>query len=189
MFGWLRKSKKPKSSRAIPLEAALFDGKSESLYHALAACRLASDPAFITPQNAMPEVQALEGRYSLRLPEDFRSYLLYAAPATIWMDDIGTQWWAAKEIKSIPDECPDGSPGKLNADIERESAQYLVFADYLMWCYAWAICCSEGPNRGKIALIGGAPDTFVADSFRDFLKLEMGDALEIHGGPSRRRTA
>ena len=189
MFGWWRKSKRSKFSQALPLDAALFDGEGEPLYNAVAAYRSASDKAFTTSQNAMPEVQALEDRYTLRLPEDFRSYLLYAAPATLWMDDIGTQWWAARDIKSIADECPEGSPGKLNADIERESAQYLVFADYLMWCYAWAICCSEGHNRGKIALIGGAPDMFVADSFRDFLKLEMGDALEIHGGPNRKRTA
>lgn len=43
----------------------------------------------------MIEVQALEERYAVRLPEDFRSYLLYAAPATLCMNDIGTQWRGA----------------------------------------------------------------------------------------------
>lgn len=143
--------------------------------------------AFAHKQNEILAVEDLERRYSLRLPEDFRSYLLHAAPTSIWMDDIGTQWWSATEIKSLPDECPDGAIGKTNPDIERESAQYLVFADYLIWCYAWAICCSEGPNRGKVALIGGAPDMFVADSFQEFLRLELIDAIEIHGGSSKKQ--
>lgn len=189
MFGWFRRSKGLKPVHRFAFDTTLFDGESGPLYDALASCWTTSDPAFTRPQNAALDVEALEGRYSLRLPEDFRSYLLYAAPATTWMDDIGTQWWSAPEIKSIPDECADGSPGQLNPDIERERGQYLIFADYLLWCYAWAICCSEGPNRGKVAVIGGAPDTFVADSFRQFLRLELSDAPEIHIGPSKKRTA
>ncbi|MDF0546481.1 SMI1/KNR4 family protein [Sphingobium sp. H39-3-25] len=189
MFSWFRKSKKLQPARALPFNAGLFDGESAPLYTALAAYWAKSDPAFVHQQGAIIDVEALERRYSLTLPEDFRSYLLHAAPTTIWMDDIGTQWWSAPEIKSLPDECPDGSPGNTNPDIEQERDQCLVFADYLIWCYAWAICCSDGPNRGKIALIGGSPDMFVADSFRDFLRLELVDAIEIHGGPSKKRSA
>jgi len=100
------------------------------------------------------------------------------------MDDIGTQWWSLAEIKAIPDECPDGPPGQINDEIEREKQKYLIFSDYLIWCYAWAICCSDGPNRGKVALIGGLPDAFVAGSFREFLRLQLSDAREIHQGAS-----
>lgn len=102
------------------------------------------------------------------------------------MDNIGTQWWSIDEIKSYRDECPDGSPGQSNIEIEQERDSYLVFADYLIWCYAWAVCCSEGPNRGKVALVGGMPDAFVAGSFREFMQLEFADAPVIHIGPSKR---
>jgi hypothetical protein len=142
-----------------------------------------ADPKAYTRRATCEDVEALERRYSLRLPEDFRSYLLNAAPSTTFMDDIGTQWWALDEIKSISDECPDWPPGQVIAEIEQEKDAYLVFADYLIWCYAWAICCSDGPNRGRIALIGGLPDAFVADSFREFLLLALSDAQEIHVGP------
>lgn len=159
------------------------------LYEALSAHWAASNRGFYSRSDTRADVEALEERYSLTLPEDFRAYLLHAAPSATFMDDIGTQWWAAHEIKSISDECPDGPPGQINPEIEREKDAYLVFSDYLIWCYAWAICCSGGPNRGKIALIGGQPDAFVAENFREFLRLELIDDLAIHQGSSKQARA
>lgn len=185
MFRWLRKAKQPvRLHRAgiPPIDPMLFDQGGERLFNALAQFWASSDPKSYSPGNAEVQIKALEDRYSIHLPQDFRSYLLNAAPRTRYMDDIGTQWWAAGEIQSVADECPDGTPGKVNDEIEREKHAYLIFSDYLIWCYAWAICCSDGPNRGKIALIGGVPDAFVADSFRQFLFLELTDDLSIHQG-------
>lgn len=196
MFRWLKKAKQssvPRPPRTLPIDAALFEKEGSSLYQALSTHWASSDPKTYAqtyaPRAEGADVEALEERYSLQLPEDFRSYLLSAAPSVTFMDDIGTQWWAPNEIKSIPDECPDGPPGQINLEIEREKDAYLVFADYLIWCYAWAICCSNGPNRGKIALLGGLPDRFVADNFRDFLLLELTDDLAIHQGPSKQTVA
>ena len=115
------------------------------------------------------------------LPEEFAAYVASAAPREDWTDEFGMIWWSAERIKSLRDECGDGSPGgHPNAEIEDEADQYLVFADFLMWCYAYAICCSAGPNRGKIALIGAQPDGFVANSFSSFMNLAAEDALLIH---------
>ena len=78
-----------------------------------------------------------------------------------------------------------GSAGEVHGAEQQGRAEkhaYLIFSDYLIWCYAWAICCSDGPNRGKIALIGGLPDAIVAGSFRQFLLLELTDDLSIHQG-------
>lgn len=169
----------------MPIDPALFEQGNTSLYEALSIYWASSDPNTYTRRDTSADVEALEERYSLQLPEDFRAYLIYAAPSVTFMDDMGTQWWAPSKIKSISDECPDGSPGQMNPEIEQERDAYLVFSDYLIWCYAWAICCSNGPNRGKIVLIGGLPDTFVADNFRDFLLLELTDDLAIHQGPGK----
>jgi hypothetical protein len=191
VFDWLRKAKHsatPHRAGNPPIDPLLFDQSGERLYKALADFWSWSDPKSYSPSGSDVLVEALEERYSLRLPEDFRSYQLNAAPRTMYMDDIGTQWWAPSEIKSVADECPDGPPGNANDEIEREKHAYLLFSDYLIWCYAWAICCSDGPNRGKIALIGGVPDAFVADSFRQFLLLELTDDLAIHQGPAGNRT-
>lgn len=192
MFDWLKRRKRSSrlpSTKTLPIDPALFEQGGASLYEALSNHWALSDPNTYTRRGTSADVEALEKRYALQLPEDFRAYLIHAAPSTTFMDDIGTQWWAASEIKSITDECPDGPPGQINHEIEQEKDAYLVFSDYLIWCYAWAICCSNGPNRGKIALIGGLPDTFVANNFRDFLLLELTDDLAIHQGPSKRPSA
>src|SRR3954469_25198206 len=108
----------------------------------------------------------LQERYGLSLPGEFETYLTEGSPQTDSMDDGGIIWWAAERIKSLRDECGPTTPdAQRNPDIESEAHQYLVFADYLDWCYAYAICCSEGANRGKVALIGVKPDRFVARSF------------------------
>jgi hypothetical protein len=125
--------------------------------------------------------QKLRDRYRLDLPTEFETYLVEESPQTDSMDDGGIIWWAPERIKSLPDECgPTPPDGQRNPDIEREEHQYLVFADYLDWCYAYAICCSEGPNRGKVALIGVQPDRFVATSFSTFVKLASADSDRLH---------
>lgn len=140
--------------------------------------------------NGQDVVEKLEGRYQVHLPEDFAAYVVTASPHEDWMDDFGMIWWGAERIKSLRDECPAGSPGgQPRAEIEDEAGQYLVFADFLIWCYAYAICCSNGPNRGRIALIGVHPDGFVANSFSSFMQLAAQDSLLIHspaGDPSRK---
>lgn len=81
----------------------------------------------------------LQDRYGIELPEDFASYLAGASPREDWMDDFGTIWWSADRIKSLRDECGNDPGGQPNADIEAEADEYVVFADFLDWCYAYAI--------------------------------------------------
>ena len=116
--------------------------------------------------DAQERIGALESRYGICLPDDFRRYLLEVAPPEELWDDAGTIWWPLDRIRNIPEEYRSGSS---NPAIATEAAAYLFFADYLAWCWAWAICCSDGPNRGRVAFIGG-PDGFVADSFSDFVE-------------------
>ena len=188
LLGWIKKltgRPQPLSGCELPIDQGLFDGPGDQLYQAIAAHWSEADSNYRPMPNARDRVDDLERRYALRLPEDFRNYLIHASPSEIYWDHIGTQWWTITEIKNIPDECPDGPVGGPNPEIEAERDHYLVFADFLIWCYAWAICCSDGPNRGKIALIGGAPDGFVADSFREFMKLELTNDAVIHVGRKR----
>lgn len=125
--------------------------------------------------------QSLERKYAIRLPEDFLAYLKDHAPATDWWDDRCFVWWAPERIKSLRDECPDEMPAEQrNCEIDDEADRYLVFADFLDWCYAYAICCSDGPNRGKVALISASPDRFVADSFTHFVRLAASDSRRLH---------
>jgi hypothetical protein len=108
----------------------------------------------------------LEERYSLTLPADFRRYLLSASPREELWDEEDTIWWPLARIRNIPEEYEHGVSDER---IAAKAGQYLFFADYCVWCWAWAIACTDDENRGRVAIIGGSPDRFVADSFADFV--------------------
>jgi len=155
---------------------------------ALAARWGNGNPALAPMPDAERKVAELEQRYGISIPEEFRFYLLTTAPSGYYMDDIGTAWWTLDDIKNIPDECGDDMRGGPRCPATAaEEAKYLVFADFLIWCYAWAICCSDGEDRGKIALIGDG-ECFVADSFAHFVELELNRDPSIHPGAAGRES-
>jgi hypothetical protein len=151
-------------------EQALADPDMPPLARLL--CWWGQPPASDLPAAA---IDALELRYAIRLPDDFRAYLMATMPNGNEGDDEGTRWFPLADIKSLREECPNSNPPPpLDED------KLLVFADYLMWCYAWAIDCSESGNRGKVALISGERDHYVADSFDSFLERYVRDDTDLH---------
>jgi len=127
-------------------------------------------------ERAEQEIVAVEQRYDLRLPDDLRLHLKRMGPGEteIWDDEL-ILWWPTGRLRNLPDEYPQGS---RNPDIAAEANRYVFFADYSIWCWAWAICCSDGKNRGKVAAIS-AGDAFVADSFSDFAARYLADPMSI----------
>jgi hypothetical protein len=120
-------------------------------------------------------IDSLEQKYGLRLPDDFRDYLLHACPANENWDNDLIGWWSIDRIKNIVDE----HPHKIKDEtIERDAAKYLFFADYCIWCWAWAIACGEDQNRGRVVVISGH-DRFVADSFAQFVDLYIDDCHQL----------
>jgi SMI1 / KNR4 family (SUKH-1) len=122
-------------------------------------------------------VDRLKARYGIRLPDDFRDYLLHACPKeeSENMDDEGTAWWPLDRLLNIPDEYPHTI---TDPAIAKNAAKYVFFADYMIWCWAWAIDCSEDKDPGRVAVIGG-PDRFVADSFAEFVDRYIEDQTQI----------
>ncbi|MDZ7283651.1 hypothetical protein N4G62_16610 [Sphingomonas sanguinis] len=164
----------------FPLDPDVLAGDSTTLYAALADHWREVERPHYTPAHDAPAIDALERHYAIHIPAEFRAYLAHAAPRETFMDDYGTQWWSLDSIRSLADECPDGSPGPGLPAITAQEDRYLVFADYLMWCCAWAICCADGPDYGRIALIGGGAEGFVAKDFRTFVERALTGSVELH---------
>ena len=120
----------------------------------------------VTLEQLEQRIADLELKYEVRLPEEFRAYLLWSCPTYENWDDELTTWWPVDSIKNIPDEYEYPIE---NAEIDQEKDVYLFFADYSIWCWAWAINCGDGPNRGRVVVVG-QPDRFVADSFGQFIE-------------------
>ena len=123
-------------------------------------------------KNDPVSVAALEERYGIALPTDFRTYLICGCPQNdpSWDNEL-TNWWPIDRIKNIPDEYNHDLTSSIIKDVADKS---LFFADFSIWCWAWAICCDEGEHRGKVAVIG-AGDRFVATSFNEFVERYIAD--------------
>jgi len=115
-----------------------------------------------------PEVRALEERFGLKVPVSFRTYLLVACSTFDdggEMDASDNAWWGLDRIIPVR----DGYDHDLkNADLSDEAATSLIFADHMVWCMAWAICCGHGPNYGRVFVIN-EPARFVANDFATFV--------------------
>lgn len=113
------------------------------------------------------EVLALEARLEITIPPAFRHYILAACSTH---DDGGeldascNAWWGLDRIDSVSNAY-EHELG--DAVLTREASTSLVFADHMVWCMAWAICCRPGPNYGRVFVIN-SPARFVADDFATF---------------------
>ncbi len=120
-------------------------------------------------------IHDLEQRYGIVLPADFRTYLLHVAPEEDHWDEGDATWWPLSRIHNIPEEYEH--PLK-NPVVAAMAGRCLFFADYMIWCWAWVICCEEGDFYGKVAVIG-SDDRWVADSFTDFVRKYVADPLSV----------
>jgi len=118
----------------------------------------------------------IEQRYGITLPDDFRAYVARTAPNEDFWDDGDGIWWNPARIKNIPEEYEHPL---TNPDIAQRAGSYLFFADFMIWCWAWAICCDDSADRGKVAVITGAGDRIVANTFTDFVKAYIADSLSV----------
>jgi hypothetical protein len=146
--------------------------KTPKPHHKLQLYWSGSKRSLATTTNSERAVAALEHKYEVRLPEDFREYLLCSAPADENWDPDGSNWWPLDRIQNIPDEFPSGV---AIAGPIKHPTTHLFFADYLGWCSAWAIACGTDANRGRVAFIDGVEDRYVADNFAQFVDRYIND--------------
>jgi hypothetical protein len=118
------------------------------------------------------EITALEDRFGVRFPEDFRDYLLNALPGPgVDMDANRTTWWGVSRIAKQAGHYRGLEAG----DRDSNPHKYLVFSDFLIESHDWAIACGETEQRGKIVVLDSPSDRIVADDFATFVDLNIAD--------------
>lgn len=118
-----------------------------------------------------------ERRYSVQLPEDFRDYLRRANGTGDDMDDLGFQFWSLDRIKPVEVEIDQHKPDR---DLYPGC---FVFADYLLWCWAYAIQFAGDPaeiGRIFIVRVDGTRPPPIAASFTGFAEAYLADSPTIY---------
>lgn len=176
VLAWLRRlGDNPASFDPATANAAEILANTSEAHAMLARAWALEGDVFPPNSGAAAAVDVVEHRYGVRLPEDFRTYQLNTAPEHDNWDRRGAIWWSPDRMRNIPEEYAR----PVNHPVIAAKAQNcLFFADYEAWVVAWAICCEQGPDLGKIAVIG-CEDRWVADSFTDFVRAYILDPWSV----------
>jgi hypothetical protein len=131
-------------------------------------------PAITTWSVPAAELDRFEERYALTLPSAFRDYLSNSSPVDDFCDDQMTNWWPFGSLKSVAEDY--GSP--LAEPVARYRDKLILFADFLIWSFGWAVNCTPGADYGKVAVIG-YDERFIAESFDEFVSKYIADEASV----------
>jgi hypothetical protein len=137
-----------------------------------------SGAGFVPAASDEAVIAAFERAHGLQLPDEFRSYLRFACPSdtnAVLMEPF-TDWWPLSRITTVRDEYEHRVK---NAEIVGREHEYVVFADAYLWCWAWAVACTTDRNRGRVAVLDGQTDRFVASSFDEFIDRYISDPKQV----------
>jgi hypothetical protein len=129
------------------------------------------------------ELARVEARWGLALPDDLRAcFARVNGMVQVGGQDVdraGFAFWALDDVGTLAEVLPRHdvpAPPGLNAH------EYVVFADYLQWSWAYAIRLGPAPN--PVVMVGGrGDDVVVAPSFSDFVSLYLQDHEALYHPP------
>ena len=122
------------------------------------------------------ELDEFESREGVRIPNEFRTYLLAVNGMVQDYDSDGNlfAFWSLPRIKSVREECPE-------CFVDETTGNFYAFADFIMWSWAYAVEMSSDPcSAGKVILVGGLRPQMVSQSFAEFIELYIQDARAIY---------
>jgi hypothetical protein len=127
-------------------------------------------------------VLEFESHYGVVLPADFREYFLdvngMLQRGGQDCDPNGFAFWPLGHVKSVREEYAEHSTALPEVP---EPHVYFVFADYLQWCWAYAIRLYDKPvGSNLIITVGTLKTRVIASSFTEFVGLYLWDAKELY---------
>jgi hypothetical protein len=136
----------------------------------------------IAPPATEGEIEAFENKYVIQMDQQFRAYLLTVngmlQTANDQCDSNLFAFWQLGRIRPVAEECPE-------LQTTAEEKRCFVFADYMIWSWAYAIDFnSSSSNAGRVILVGGLREQFVASSFHEFVHLYVQDSPRLYAAPA-----
>jgi hypothetical protein len=137
--------------------------------------------------NQEKRIEEFEEAHRIKLPEDFKRYLLKAngmqpgAPHDT--DKNGYCFWPIQRIRSAAVELQEPHHYANKIDLANpELLQYFIFADYLQWSWAFAIRISESAIETSEVFRVDGPKIIVkvANSFAEFVDLYLIDDVRLY---------
>ena len=136
----------------------------------------------LAPPADEAQIEWFEQRYGLQIILEFRDYLLTVNGMLQFAnDDCDSNmfaFWQLNRIRPIADECPElqRSP---------EEGQYFVFADYMIWSWAYAVdLAASSATAGRVILVGGLREQIVSPTFSGFVRLYTEDSRQLYALPA-----
>lgn len=125
-------------------------------------------------------LQDFERRSAVLLPHDFREYLLNVDGMTQVggqdCDGKGFAFWPLSRIRTVPEEC---AAKGVRTPVFDGTENYLAFADYMQWSWAYAIGVSK-TESGRILQFGTRSPRIVAESFAEFADAYIRDSAQLY---------
>ncbi len=136
----------------------------------------------IAPPATEAEIQAFERRYEVEVYLEFRAYLSTVngmlQSSNNQCDSNIFAFWQLDRIRPVADECPE-------LQMAPKDGQCFVFADYMVWSWAYAIDLNAtSADTGKVILVGGLTGQVVADSFNEFFRLYIANPPRLYATPA-----
>jgi hypothetical protein len=128
------------------------------------------------------QVKEFERRYDLDMIPEFRAYLMTVnGMLQSGSDDCDSHlfaFWQLDRIRPVVEECPE-------LQLSPEEGRYFVFADYMIWSWAYAIdLMAPSATAGNVILVGGLRQQRVSSTFSEFVRLYVEDSRELYAVPA-----
>jgi len=137
------------------------------------------DEVALRPPASETTLCDFEYKYGVRLPSDLRKYFTQADgfdQMSGYQDNNGFNFWPLGKIEPVAEH----SDGQFAFN---GSEAFFLFADYLDFCWAYAIRMgSNGGPAGSVVIVGtetGEP-LKIADSFSEFVALYINDESQLY---------
>ena len=128
-------------------------------------------PIGVTPE----DLTEFERKYRVILPESMLEFYL-SANGNSDMDRNFYKLCPLQDVKLVSEELTDPTDTDRN-----DYPQCFIFADYLLWCWAYAIFLGDDPAAARpVYIVRGEKKRVVADSFLEFMQKCAIDSKDLY---------